>query len=318
MENKRKIIMDCDPGIDDAVALCLAAAHPEAFEILGITTVAGNQTIEKVTENALRLVQFYGLDIPVAKGATTPILRPPVTASDIHGKNGIGDVEIPKTDRKAVAENAVMFMKQQFDRLAEGEKITLIPTGPLTNIALLFAVFPEVKEKVGEIVLMGGAAVGGNVTSASEFNIYEDPEAAAIVFNSNLPIVMCGLDATKLCGLDRKAMADLISEEGKIARAIGGMVSFYLRSPAYRDKNAACIHDAVTFMYLLHPEIYKGVKMPVSVDCSDGPMRGNTLCDMRGTDTGEHLKTTVLMNADGEKFQEYLLEAIHCLDERLA
>lgn len=318
MENKRKIIMDCDPGIDDAVALCLAAAHPEAFEILGITTVAGNQTIEKVTENALRLVGFYGLDVPVAKGAKTPILRPPVTASDIHGKNGIGDVEIPKTDRKAVDENAVMFMKRQFSQLAEGEKITLVPTGPLTNIALLFAVFPEVKDRVEEIVLMGGAAVGGNITSASEFNIYEDPEAAAIVFNSGIPTVMCGLDATKLCGLDRKAMKALMGEEGKIARTVGGMVSFYLKSPAYRNKNAACIHDAVTFMYLLHPEIFEGIKMPVSVDCSDGPMRGNTLCDMRGTDTGEHLTTTVLMDADGEKFQDYLLDAIHALDKRLA
>lgn len=318
MENKRKIIMDCDPGIDDAVALCLAAAHPEIFEILGITTVAGNQTIEKVTENALRLVAFYGLEVQVAKGAETPILRPPVTASDIHGKNGIGDIEIPETNKKPAAVHAVIFMKQLFDELNEGEKITLIPTGPLTNIGLLFSVFPEVKEKVEEIVLMGGAAVGGNVTSASEFNIYEDPEAAAIVFNSGLPIVMCGLDATHMCGLDRTATSALLNEKGKIAKAIGGMVSFYLKSPAYKNKNAACIHDAATFMYLLHPEIYKGVKMPVSVDCSNGPMRGNTLCDMRETAAGEEGKTTVLMNADSEKFQEYLLDAVHSLDKKLA
>lgn len=318
MENKRKIIMDCDPGIDDAVALCLAAAHPEIFEILGITTVAGNQTIEKVTENALRLVAFYGLEVQVAKGAETPILRPPVTASDIHGKNGIGDIEIPETNKKPAAVHAVIFMKQLFDELNEGEKITLIPTGPLTNIGLLFSVFPEVKEKVEEIVLMGGAAVGGNVTSASEFNIYEDPEAAAIVFNSGLPIVMCGLDATHMCGLDRTATSALLNEKGKIAKAIGGMVSFYLKSPAYKNKNAACIHDAATFMYLLHPEIYKGVKMPVSVDCSNGPMRGNTLCDMRETAAGEEGKITVLMNADSEKFQEYLLDAVHSLDKKLA
>ncbi len=316
MASKRKIIMDCDPGIDDAVALCLAAAHPEAFDIVGITTVAGNQTIEKVTENALRLVDFYGLDIPVAKGAGTPIMRPPVTASDIHGKNGIGDIEIPETDRKTVPEHAVLFMKKIFDELPEGEKITLVPTGPLTNIALMFDLFPEIKDQVEEIVLMGGAAVGGNVTAASEFNIYEDPEAAAIVFRSGLPIVMCGLDATHLCGVNRENAADLVEHGGKIAAAVGGMVQFYLKSPAYKEKDAACIHDAVTFMYLMHPEIYNGVKMPVSVDCSDGPMRGNTLCDMRGTVPEEGLTVTVLMDADGSKFQEYLLEAVRMLDAK--
>lgn len=318
MVSKRKIIMDCDPGIDDAVALCLAAAHPEVFEILGITTVAGNQTIEKVTENALRLVDFYKLDVPVAKGAKVPILRPPVTASDIHGKNGIGDVDIPETDRKVEEETAVLFMKKLFDGLGKGEKVTLIPTGPLTNIALLFHVFPEVKEQVEEIILMGGAAVGGNVTPASEFNIYEDPEGAAIVFNSGVPIVMCGLDATHLCGMDQKSANELMEKGGRIAQAVGGMVQFYLNSPAYRDKNAACIHDAATFMYILHPEIFKGVKMPVSVDCSDGPMRGNTLCDMRGKVPEEGLPVTVLMDADGEKFQEYLLDAVHVLDKKLA
>ena len=317
MANKRKIIMDCDPGIDDAVALCLAAARPDAFDIVGITTVAGNQTIEKVTENALRLVDFYKLDILVAKGAGTPVLRPPVTASDIHGKNGLGDVEIPAAKRRTVQENAVVFMNKLFQQLPEGEKITLIPTGPLTNVALLFDVFPEVKEKVEEIVLMGGAAVGGNVTSASEFNIYEDPEAAAIVFNSGVPIVMCGLDATHLCGIEREKAQDLVDNGGEIAQAVGKMVQFYLNSPAYRDKKAACIHDAATFMYLLHPEIFKGVKMPISVDCSDGPMRGNTLCDMRGKVPEEELHVTVLMDADEEKFQEYLLKAVWELDKKI-
>ena len=112
MENRRNILMDCDPGIDDAAALCVAAAHPEAFRILGISTVAGNQTIETVTENALRLTQFFGLDVPVAQGAKVPLTRPAKTAADIHGKNGLGDVEIPKTDRKAVSDNAVVFLRE--------------------------------------------------------------------------------------------------------------------------------------------------------------------------------------------------------------
>lgn len=318
MADKRKIIMDCDPGIDDAIALCLAAAHPEQFEFLGITTVAGNQTIEKVTENALRLTAFYGLDVPVARGAAVPILRKPLTASDIHGGNGLGNVEIPPADARTAEPNAVLFMRELIKRLPEGEKVTLIPTGPLTNIALLFRVFPEVKERIREIILMGGSVCGGNVTASAEFNIYEDPEAAAIVFDCGLPIVMCGLTATKKCGMSRELAEELAAKPGRIARAAGNMVRFYLNGPAYSGKPMASIHDAVTFMYLLHPEIFKAEKMPVTVSCQDGPGLGMTVCDMRGKDCEKELAATVLTDADGALFERYLAEAIYRLDETLS
>lgn len=318
MENRRNIIMDGDPGIDDAVALALAAAHPETFKLLAFTTVTGNQTIEKVTENARRLVEFYGLDIPVAKGSVIPILRKIETASDIHGGNGMGNVVIPEAVHPLASDNAVLFLYEMIRDLPEGEKVTLVPTGPLTNIALLFRVFPEVKERVEEIVLMGGAAFGGNVTSTGEFNIYEDPEAAAIVFESGLPIVMCGLDATNLCGIDRETAGRLAGEKGSICKAVGEMVQFYLNGPAYSDKPYASIHDAVTYMYLLHPEIFQTRKMPVSVDCSEGMNRGMTVCDTRKWSYQEEPTTTVLLDADSEKFQEYLVEAVYELDRRLA
>lgn len=317
MENRRNIIMDGDPGIDDAVALCLAAAHPEAFRLLAFTTVTGNQTIDKVTENARRLVEFYGLDIPVAKGSVVPILRKIETASDIHGKNGMGNVELPEAVKPLASENGVLFLYETIKALPKGEKVTLVPTGPLTNIALLFRVFPEVKEHVEEIVLMGGAAFGGNVTPTGEFNIYEDPEAAEIVFDSGLPIVMCGLDATNLCGIDRENTSKLMGEKGAVCRAVGQMVQFYLESMVYKDKPYASIHDAVTFMYLLHPEIFKAVKMPVSVDCSESKNRGMTVCDIRDWSYDGEPTTTVLMDADSEKFQEYLVEAVYELDRRL-
>lgn len=310
--------MDCDPGIDDAVALCLAAAHPEAFDIIGITTVAGNQTIDKVTENALRLSSFYGLNAPVAMGAVCPIVRPALTAADVHGANGIGDVEIPATDKKPASRNAVIFMKELIDGLPEGEKVTLVPTGPCTNVALLLRVFPEVKDRIEEIVLMGGAAFGGNITATGEFNVYEDPEAAAIVFDSGLPIVMCGLDATGKSGLDRETAAQLAQSEGKIARAVGRMVQFYFTGPSYEHQEIACIHDAVTYMYMLHPEIYKAVKMPVKVDCSEGTNRGMTVCDSRTWTYDQEPTTTVLMDTDGDKFREYLLEAVYALDKKLS
>lgn len=318
MENRRNIIMDGDPGIDDAVALALAAAHPEAFKLLAFTTVSGNQVIGKVTENARRLVEFYGLDIPVAEGAKAPLLREVETAADIHGSNGMGDVVIPEAVRPLASDNAVLFLYEIIRNLPEGEKVTLVPTGPLTNIALLFKTFPEVKERIEEIVLMGGAAYGGNATATGEFNIYVDPEAAAIVFKSGLPIVMCGLDATNLCGIDPETAKKLAGEKGSICRAVGEMILFYLRGPVYRDVDFASVHDAVTYMYMLHPEIFKTKKMPVRIDCSEGLNRGMTVCDTRKWAYEKEPTTTVLLGADGKKFQEYLVEAVYDLDRRLA
>lgn len=317
MANKRKIILDCDPGIDDAVALCVAAAHPEAFKLLAISTVGGNQTIEKVTENALRLSAFYGLSVPVIKGAAGPILREPLTASDVHGKNGIGNLELPPSPVKAVEENAVVYLKNVIDRLEDGEKVTLVPIGPLTNIALLLKVFPEVKERIEEIVLMGGSLYGGNVTASAEFNIYEDPEAAAIVFDSGLPIVMCGLTATGKCGLDGETVQKLRNGKGKVAVAVGEMIRFYLDGPAYTGKPMASIHDASTFMYLLYPDIYKSEKMIVKVDCSEGFNRGMTVCDMRKEKYREEPTVTVLTDADGALFKQHLVESIQKLDRML-
>lgn len=316
MASKRKIIVDCDPGIDDAFALALAAANLETFDVLGITTVSGNLPIEQTTENALRLSVFYGMkDIPVAVGAGVPLVRTPLTAVAVHGVNGLGNVDIPETDKAPVSGNAVTFMKELIDALPEGEKVTIVPTGPCTNIALLLRVFPEVKERIEEIVLMGGAAIGGNITMSGEFNIYEDPEAAAIVFDSGLPIVMCGLDVTGKCGLGREELAVLMNSEGSIAGALGKMLEFYFENESNYGHDIASIHDASTIMYLLHPEIYKGVRMPVTVDCSEGLNRGATICDTRVWTYENEPTTTVLMDADNEKFRVYLLEAILKLDK---
>ena len=318
MDSRRKILLDCDPGIDDAIALCLAAAHTEAFCFLGITTVAGNQTIEKVTDNALRLSEFLKLDVPVAQGARTPVIREPLTASGIHGKNGLGDVPFPKAKAEPSKENAVLFMRNKIMELAPQEKVTLIATGPLTNVGLLLKACPEVRERIQEIIIMGGACTGGNVTSNAEFNIYEDPEGAAMVFLSGLPIVMCGLDVTSKCGLNREAMAFLLERDGKVSEKVGKMLRFYLDSPGYRDKETASIHDAVPFMYLLHPELFQGEKMYVQVDCSQGISRGATVCGKRGGARGQEPSVMVLLKGDSEKFREYLLEAVFSLDEKLA
>ena len=307
--------MDCDPGVDDAIALAYAAAHPEAFELLAVTSVTGNQTIDKVTRNALDLVSLYRLSIPVARGAETPLLRDPQPASDYHGANGLGNVEIPRSQEDVVEESAVFFMKKLISELPEGEKITLICTAPLTNVALLLKVFPEVKEKIQEILLMGGAVAGGNVTASAEFNIYTDPEAAKIVFGSGVPLVMCGLDVTEKCVLTASQIAKLAQSGNKIAHFCGEMGAYSL-DHGNKYKRVVSIHDAVPFMYLTHPEIFEAEKAVLDVECSDCASRGRTICDFRWWREEElESNNLVLMRADITEFQKYLIVGLYELGE---
>lgn len=315
---KKKIILDCDPGVDDALALAYAAACPDAFELLAVTTVGGNQTIEKVTRNALDLVEFYGLDVPVVKGMAGAIVREPLYAPETHGETGLGNCVLPQAARSPENGHAVFYMYQLLANLPEGEKITLIPTGPLTNIAMLLKLFPEVKDKIQEILFMGGAACGGNVTPCAEFNIYVDPEAAKIVFHAGVPIVMCGLDATLKCCLTRSQVLKLCQSGNKVAKACGDMVGFYLENTANKYRGVASIHDVVPLMYLIHPEIFTPKKTILDVDCSEGVSRGSTICDFRWWKyEEEEMNALVLMDADSSKFQEYLITALYELGETL-
>lgn len=311
---KYPILFDCDPGIDDAVAFALAAAHSDVLDIRGITSVAGNQTIERVTGNALKLTAFLGMDIPVARGSKAPLLREIIPAGDIHGETGLGNCKLPETDRTVAGEPAPLFLYQKLQELREGEKMVLVPTAPLTNIALLLKTFPDAAEKIDKIVLMGGAITGGNITSTAEFNIWEDPEASQIVFSSGIPIIMCGLDVTCKCGFNREQIQALLAG-GEKAKAFGEMMDFYFHTEVYTDKQRIAIHDAVTFMYLLHPEIFSGQEMNVSVDCSEGVNRGMTICDTRSWSDAPK-NALVLTDADSEKFETYLMEAILSHDKK--
>ena len=214
---QRKIIMDCDPGIDDAMALAYAASRPDAFKILAVTTVAGNQELQKVTANALDLTAFYGLDTEVAAGMSQPLINKLAPATDYHGENGLGNCVLPGSEKQAVEEMAVFYIRRKLMELPENEKATLVCTAPLTNIAMLLKLFPEVISRICEIIFMGGSASGGNVTASAEFNIYADPEAAKIVFGSGVPLVMCGLDVTEKCVLTASQIAKLAQSGNKIA-----------------------------------------------------------------------------------------------------
>ena len=314
---QRKIIMDCDPGIDDATALAYAASRPDAFKILSVTTVAGNQAVDKVTRNALDLVEFYGLDTEVAAGMPEPLINKLHPASDYHGENGLGDCVLPRSEKCEAEDMAVFHIRKKIMELPENEKITLICTAPMTNIAMLLKLFPEVKEKIREIVFMGGSASTGNVTPSAEFNVYTDPEAAKIVFHSGLPLVMCGLDVTEKCVLTGSQITKLSQSNNKIARFCGEMAAYSL-GHGNKYKGVVSIHDAVPFMYLTHPEIFKAEKALLDVECSDCASRGRTICDFRWWEkeelSGDNL---VLMKVDSAEFQKYLIEGLYELGEML-
>ena len=189
------IILDTDPGIDDAAAISIALNHPE-IDVKMISTVHGNVNIDKTTRNALQLKGFFNSEVPVHRGAAAPLINDPIDASHVHGETGMGGYELPEPDPSLLSSNsAIQAMKDTL--LNADTPITIVPIGPLTNIALLFKTYPEVKTNVKEIVLMGGSAGRGNVTPAAEFNIYCDPEAADIVFKTGLPITMVGLDVAR-------------------------------------------------------------------------------------------------------------------------
>ena len=311
MGEKIKVIMDCDPGIDDGIVLAYAAAHQDEIELLAVTTFAGNQTIDKVTKNALELVDFYGLKVPVARGQERPLVKEVIHAEEFHGETGLGHCVLPETGTKAASDNAVFFIREILDDLPEGQQVTFIETAPMTNLALLLRVFPEVKDKIRRIVFMGGAVKGGNVTPAAEFNIYADPEAAKIVFEAGIPLVMCGLDATMKCNLTRNQIMKLCQSGNPVARACGDMAGYVLENSS-KYRCVASIHDAVPFMYLLHPEFFKMEKAILDVDCSDGAGRGAMLCDFRWwLHDEEKIKDMILTDADTESFQQELFEAIY-------
>ena len=313
---RRNIWIDCDPGIDDAAAIALAAAHPGELRIVGISSVAGNQTIETTTANALKLCEILGLEgVPVVKGAQGPLLREPYIVPGIHGEDGLGDCGMQSEGRKKISADGIKGIYEGIMSLPEGEKLTLVATGPFTNVALLLRAFPEVKSKIEQIVFMGGGTFG-NVSAMAEFNVWEDPEAASIMFREGLPMVMCGLDVTDFCYIGSQEIdALLTASEGSVQRMYGRMFDFYRHAPSYLENGAPHIHDAVCIAYLLHPEYFHGSEIYVEVDCSENTNRGMTICDRRNV-CAKKANILMLERADSAAFLALLLEALRWHDGR--
>ncbi|MDR3280214.1 MAG: nucleoside hydrolase [Synergistaceae bacterium] len=277
-----KIILDCDPGHDDAVAILMAAVHP-AIELKAITVVAGNQTIEKTTRNALNVASASGLcaNVPVASGMTRPIVREQVTAGDIHGASGLDGPTFAPPSISLDPRHAVDLMIEILT--ASDGDITLVPTGPLSNVAMALRREPRIAEKIEKIVLMGGAYQLGNVTPSAEFNIYADPEAAHVVFTCGRPIVMMGLDITRKVRATPDVIARVRSLGNPQAALFSEMMEFFARvQREIYGWDGPPLHDPTTIAWLIDPGCVELRRMKVEVELRGDLCYGRTSCDFFG------------------------------------
>jgi inosine-uridine nucleoside N-ribohydrolase len=300
------IVLDCDPGHDDAIAILLALASPEV-ELLGLTTVSGNQTLPKTTANALRVLELVGRgDVPVAAGAERPLVRAQHVAANVHGDTGLDGPDLPPAQGAPVAAGAVDFMAEQI-RARDG-KVTLVPTGPLTNIALLLAQHPDARPE--RIVLMGGAIGEGNTTPAAEFNIWCDPEAARRVFESGIEVTMIGLDVTHKA-LFGAAESTALRASGRVGTFVAELLEFYSRfhQVRYPDLAGSPLHDPLALAHVIAPGLVEARPAHITVDCGWEQGRGRTNVDWRGR-TDEPQSAWVGVDVDATGFARLVLDRI--------
>ena len=305
---KIPIIMDVDTGIDDAVALVVALQSTK-LDVKGITVVAGNQTLDKTLYNTLSVVEYLGRkDIPVAKGADKPLVKAPIIADETHGETGLGTAKLPVPTIAPHELDAVAFLKKTLEE--SEEKITLVPVGPLTNIAILLLSYPHVKEKIEKIVMMGGGAYEGNVTALAEFNILVDPEAASVVFSSGLPIVMCGLDVT-MRSYATKGDIERIGNTKTIAGEFcaEAFKVYYNRYINNTRLPGCAVHDAVAVVYLTNPELISGEYATAHVDIDGVNTYGATVCDFRPWRDKSFDNAFVCLDIDREKFIDIMVQS---------
>ncbi|EOD2833719.1 pyrimidine-specific ribonucleoside hydrolase RihA [Raoultella ornithinolytica] len=303
------IILDCDPGHDDAIAMVLALASPE-LDVKAITASAGNQTPDKTLRNVLRMLTLLRRqDIPVAGGARKPLMRELIIAENVHGESGLDGPALPEPDFTPQACTAVELMAKTLRE--SPQPVTIVATGPQTNVALLLNSHPELHDKIARIVMMGGAMVLGNWQPAAEFNIYVDPEAAEIVFQSGIPVVMAGLDVThraQIHGLDIERFRQV---GNPVATIVAELLDFFMEyhKDAKWGFTGAPLHDPCTIAWLLKPELFTSVERWVGVETQGKYTQGMTVVDYYFL-TGKQPNTTVLLDIDRERFVDLLVERL--------
>jgi inosine-uridine nucleoside N-ribohydrolase len=301
------IVIDCDPGHDDAIAILLALASPEV-ELRAITTVAGNQTLDKTTRNALAVLEVAGrTDVPVAAGADGPLRRRLRTAAGVHGESGLDGPALPEVTATPVDGHAADFLAEMLE-----PGVVLVPTGPLTNVALLLERHPDVCERLEAIVWMGGAVAEGNATPAAEFNAFVDPEAAASVFASGVPVTMIGLDVTHRA-LFTRAHAARLRDTGRAGRFVAELHDFF---QLFHDRSygfeGSPIHDAMAVAHVIDPTLVTTRHVNVEVETESRYCDGRTVADLRGT-TDRPANAHVGVDVDSPRFLELVCARIASL-----
>ncbi len=304
----RNLIIDCDPGQDDATAILLALAYPEELNVQVVTTVCGNNTLANVTENARYILDVAGKKTLLAAGAERPLVGEPIISHEFHGKTGMdGHTGLSPASYPVERRHAVDVMRELI--LAQ-EKTTLAALGPLTNLALLFSIYPEVKERVELITLMGGGLANGNITPYAEFNIYVDPEAAAIVFRTGVPIVMSGLDVTQKALLYPEQFRRM-KQSSRVVKFFRELMEFY-GAKAEKFGAAGCMmHDPCAIAWLLWPELFQSFQTGIEIELV-GETRGRTVARSTGDKN-----VLVLTEVNAPVMMERLLAAISRLDRSI-
>jgi inosine-uridine nucleoside N-ribohydrolase len=304
------VILDCDPGHDDAIALLLALGSPQ-LRLLGVTTVSGNQTLEKTTANAIRVLDHVERrDVPVAAGAERPLVRERHTAAEVHGESGLDGPVLPAPSRLPEPMHAIDWLAEAV--AASADRVTLVATGPLTNVALFMARYPGLESRLERIVLMGGAIGEGNTTPAAEFNIWVDPEAAHRVFQSQVDLTMVGLDVTHRA-LMTPAHAEGFAAAGRAGKLVADLFGFYVRFHQRRYAwEGAPVHDAVAVAHVLDPTLLTTRHCGVVIDTGPEPSRGRTHADVWGH-MGWQPNCHVAVGIDAPRFLDLLLTRITAL-----
>jgi purine nucleosidase len=307
-----RVILDCDPGHDDALAIVLAHGNPE-IDIAAITTVAGNHGLELTTLNAQRICSLCGIDVPLAAGCAAPLVRPLVTAPQIHGESGLEGHVWPEATVGMVPDHAVDVIIDLVSA-APGE-ITLVPTGPLTNIAMAVRKEPRIASRVREVVLMGGAFTRGNQTPTAEFNIYVDPEAAAIVFKAGWPVTMIGLEVTEMAQATEEVFQRIEAVKTPVARAVTGMLRFYqAQQQREMGKTAPPVHDPCAVARVARPEVVECRDAYVEVELAGQLTSGTTVTDFNKRQ-GREFNAKVGTSLAVEGFWDLFIDALSRINQ---
>jgi len=310
--NPKRIIIDTDPGVDDALTFLLALASPE-IQLEALTITQGNMTVEKGTRNALSVLEFLNVEhIPVAQGCSLPMVGPLLASDIVHGDSGLGEAKLPEPTTKPVPQHAIDYLIERF--LAEPGEISLFAIGPLTNVALAIRKEPRFAKTIKELVIMGGAIrEGGNVTPQAEFNIYADPHAAHVVFHSGIPITLIPLDVTHKCMLAARQIEQLNQTETSIARFVADATATYINFTESKTGIKACaLHDPLTLATIIAPELLTFEEHYVDVDISSGPSLGSTFADFYHT-TEKPPNMKVALDVSGDDFVELFLQRMETL-----